>query len=420
MKKFTLIMSLFIGLSSLFSCKDKDEPILDFKLSQSELSLIVGQSQDLKIESGNAPYTIKADEHFSAEIKGKVLTVKALKCDANALKATPVVLMLTDKANKKQEVKLNIYNKLDISMQDVKLYEGQTADVRINAGKLDAFKLSVKDESIATAKIASEMIGEVELKKILVTAKAKGETELTVTDGLSTKTVKIIIKEVKPITLWGAINGELKQVDNYIIKAGEEYGFVIKGGTGKYIFDYDKEQLIVGEAMEHGDDYIVKVGISKELTKSQDVKFKVSQDGNADNAIEITIKADVPKQAFSCKVLSLGKTLTPSKDKDGDDVYEVKAGEELTIKLIGGTGDYYVKKSTGDELIAFGAVADDLKAGDVQWGENKYPSYLIPSGMIHIKNTKANTEFGDNLLVTKIIAGGTVSKDSKWITIKVK
>ncbi len=420
MKKFTLIMSLFIGLSSFFSCKDKDEPVLDFKLSQNELNLIVGQSENFEITSGNAPYTLDENEYIQATAKGKVITIKALKTDALAFNSMPVVLKLTDKAGKKQEVKINIYNSLDVETQDVTLYEGQTAKISIKSGKIDAFKVAVQDEKVATAEIVSEMVGTVELKKILVTAKGGGNTELSFSDGITTKTIKLIVKKIEPISIWASVNGELKQVDSYTIKAGEDYNFVIKGGAGKFVLDYDKEKLTVGEVKEHGDDFIVNVAPSSELTKSEDVKLKVSQEGDTSNSAEVTIKADIPEQAFSCKVLSGGKALTPSKDKDGDDVYEVQAGEELTIKLIGGTGDYYVKKSTGDELITFGAVAEDLQAGDVQWGQSKYPSYLIPTGMIHIKNTKANTEFGDNLLVTKIIEGGTVSKDSKWITIKVK
>lgn len=419
MKKFTLMLSLLLGLS-MFSCKEKDEPVLDFKLSQNELSLIVGEVASFKIESGNAPYTLSKDEHIEASIKNDLVSVKALKCDESGLNASPVKLTITDKAGKKQVIDIKVYNSLDVATQDVKLFEGQATDIRINTGKLDAFKLSVKDENIASAEIASEMIGSVELKKIRLTGKAAGETQLIVSDGVSSdKTIKVFVQKIEPVSLWAAVQGELQKVENYTIKAGENCNFIIKGGTGKYVLDYDKEQLIVGEITEHGEDYIVNVALSPELTKSQEVKFKLSQEGDEQNFTEISIKADIPKQAFSCKVLSKGKVLTPTKDKDGDDVYEVEAGQDLTIKLIGGDGDYYLKKATGDELLAFGAVSEDLTAGEVQYGQNKYPSYLIPKGTIRIKNTKSGSEFADNLLVTKTMDWG-IGKDSKWITIKVK
>ncbi len=416
MKKLTLMLALLIGLS-MFSCKEKDAPVLDFKLSQSEFSLIVNEVATFQIESGNAPYTISQDEHIEAKINDKLISLKALKCDESGLRATPVTLTITDKAGKKQELKIKVYNTLDVTTQELKLYEGQATDIRINSGKLEAFKLRVKDEKVATAEIASEMISGVELKKIRLTAKAAGTTELIVSDAVSSdKTIKISVKKIEPISLWGAVGGELKKLDNYTLTTGDDYSFTIKGGTGKFMLDYDKEKLIVGEIEEHGEDYIVNTALKAGVKKDETTKLKVSQEGDAKNFTELTIKADVK---LGAKVLINGKVLAPTKDEDGDDVYEVAAGQELRIKMLGGDGIYHVKKSTGDELLAFGAVAEDLQLGEVQYGQSKDPAYLIPRGEIQIKNTKAGTKFSANLCVTKM-SGTTVLKDRKWITIKVK
>ncbi len=416
MKKFTLIMSLFIGLSGFFSCKDKDEPAPSFKLNKNELNLIVGQSASFEIKGGNAPYTLDEDEHIEATAKGKVITIKALKTNAVAFNSMPVVLTLKDKAGKKQEVKINIFNSLDVDTQDVELYEGQTAKVSIKSGKIDAFKVAVKDEKIATAEIVSEKIGTVELKKILVTAKDNGNTELNFSDGITTKSIKLIVKKIKPISIWASVNGELKQIDSYTIKAGEAHSLVIKGGAGKYVLNYDKEKLTVGEVTEHEDDFIVKVAPSTKLTKSQDVKLKVSQEGDTNNSAEITIKVDVPEQVFSTSYLKGGQVYVPTNKNSADeDILKARIGEELVIKLQGGSGDYYVKLSDGQQLIDNGATG--LVKGKKQYGGNQYDVYLIPSGTIKIK---ANKSFKINIPFFAVLDKGTfISREQIYVDIDI-
>ncbi len=418
MKKFALMFSLLLGLSIFTSCtEDKEEPVLDFKLSQNDLSLIVDQSLDINIESGNAPYTISNDEHVEATIKGKVLTVKALQCDAIALKATPVKLTLTDKAGKKQEIKIDIYNTLSVAMQDVEAYEGSTADVRINAGKLEAFKLKVKDESIATAEIASEMIGDVELKKILINTKAVGETELTVTDGITTtKPIKIVVKEITPVGIWGAVQGELKKLDTYTLKEGEDYNFTLKGGKGKFVFEYDEEKLVLGEVQEHDEVFVVKIAPNPNLKKSQDVKLKISQKEDPSNVTELTIKVVIPEKVFGFKLFVDDAAFTPAKDNDGDDIAEISVGQKIRVEIEGGSGKYYVTKSSGDELLALGATG--LVEGKYTYGKVQEDGYLIPSGSVEIQATRAG-EAG-LWFRSELQKEDFVSKEAKYLTIKIK
>ncbi len=416
MKKLVLMLSLLFGLS-MVSCKDKDEPVLDFKLSQNEMNLIVGQSKSFEIKSGNAPYTLNSDEHIEASANENTITVKAIKCDAVALKATPVTLTLTDNAGKKQEVKINIYNTLDIATSDIKMFEGETADVRINAGQLEAFKLTVKDEKVATAEIASEMIGDVELKKILVTAKGVGETELTVTDGLTTtKAIKLVVKKIEPITIWGAVEGELKNVTDYTLNLGDNYNFVIKGGNAKFKLDYDKTKLVVGTVKEHDEDYVVNVAPDSKLKKSQDIKLTISSETDPSNKAELTIKVVVPKKEFGATYLKGSQAYTPEKDKDGDDVIVATTGEEITVELEGGSGDYYIKLSDGEALLKLGATG--LEKGKRQYGNNKYDFYLIPNGTIKLT---ANTAFEESIPFYAVLDKGSfISRETKWITFKIK
>ncbi len=317
------------------------EDIPNITVDKQNFKLIVSQSTNVKILTGNAPFKVEslATENVSAEIQGEIIKVTALKCDAAGINSTEAKIQVTDSKQKTLEITVNVFNKVDFPGYglNIELEAGKSENIIINSGDVESITLTSNNEEVATA----EIITESNLKWIKVSAHKAGECKIEVTDGVATKTISVTVTggTANPVEIWGPDENYNDAKLSEFTLINKEQHFTLKGGSGKYTAEC-KNDKITTEIIEEDDRTLLKVTKKDDITESGDVVVTVKDKNDENNTATITINVLAP---ITINCFKGGEELTKEDDSDDDFAIKVKVNDVITANLAGMTGKYEVR-----------------------------------------------------------------------------
>lgn len=171
--KFAAAMLCGIAALATASCdKDDDEQPQGLKLNPTKVEVVVGETADVAVSGGTAPYTATTTDKAiaTASVKDNTVTVTGVKKGS-------AVLAVTDKNNLRGSLSISVVEKkssaLSFDKQSVEVAAGKEDVVTISGGAAP-YTVTTKDAEIATA---SEKDGKLTVKGVKA-----GATTITVQD----------------------------------------------------------------------------------------------------------------------------------------------------------------------------------------------------------------------------------------------
>ena len=146
-------------------------------LSQSSIDICPGNSNTVKITSGNGDYTVSVDKPniATATLSGTTISIKG------EAKGTAKVTV-KDKSGQTAEINVKVWDNLTVSQSSVGIYAGYSATVEITSGS-GHYSVSVDKPAVATASLSGSVIT---IKGVNI-----GSAVVTVTDTFTNQTAKI-------------------------------------------------------------------------------------------------------------------------------------------------------------------------------------------------------------------------------------
>ncbi len=347
--------------------KKEKEGVIKFILGDTEAN------RTITITSGTPPYTIiqkdmsnysdflstveniTLDKTEEIEKYGTKYKCKAGEFTGNTIvfNATEVLFseeyIVRDATGKERNIFVTAINQLEVTKTEINVLVGQTVDDEVTVkGYIERVKIeSNSNESVVEAKIADNT--NESQRALILKGKAVGESTITITDGIVTKTVKVKVSEPAPMTIYKEDGTELDATTAY------ELGkFTIKGATGNFEVTTDSDKIKTpisvtqpwgskdwtftlnrNTSVAEGGEAIITV---KNLDKPSEVKtFKVKCETLLELGLKVNNVAISTTDNGSGAYYSIADGMYP-----GYNIRGVKVNDVIEITVAKGSGDYKV------------------------------------------------------------------------------
>lgn len=326
-----------------------------------DLNLIEGQSKEITFTGvkGDIEATLSSKSNVLVTAEGNKLKIQAIKCDARALNATEATVTVSAKGVESKTFTVNVFNKMGLGViRSNELFVGESTVWPINAGYTAAFKFTYSQENTLEAKVEAVEVSGTQLQQIAVKTLAAGECELTVTDGVSSLTQKIVVKEMEPVEVLAANeSADLVPITEFTLV--RPYDFTLRGGSGEYtvsVEEADKAKVEIDDVDCDGEDALVRISPVASYDGAGDIVVTVVDTKDKSRKTTFTIHL-VAKLKVTCFNGADPINQTPDAAVDNEFTISVQKGVTVKVKLEGLSGQYGVYFASYDESkVALGGV----------------------------------------------------------------
>ncbi|MDO4228954.1 MAG: formylglycine-generating enzyme family protein [Capnocytophaga sp.] len=323
MKKFFAYVVATLLIVTATNCSKKEDVVVydDLKLSLKEIAVRVGNEAPFTIEAGSGEYEISVANKSIATYSSsqKQVTVQGVAQGETTITVTD------KKSNQTATVKVTVSKELlDLALNktDVTLELGdEPAVVNITSGN-GKYEVSVADTAIVKAEISE---GE-----ITITGLASGTTTVTVKDVETAKEVAINVTVTEKVQIKLSVEAiglnvvEKKEVSEKEVVTNNLKEVEIVSGSGNYEVASSNENIV------------------KAVLKGNKIELTGIAAGTA--TITVTNQTDVPA-TLQVKVYKLGITINGVELTSNEQSVSLVGGQEIQIKLVGGSGNYEIIQS---------------------------------------------------------------------------
>lgn len=324
MKNLFYITSLFLVSSILFGCNEDEPSYSELTIDTQDLIVNMDQSTEaiVRIVQGNGNYKLTNEDAniATAHIEGEAIYVEALQPGKTTLN-------ITDWARKTATVNVTVKKLVDLVLNtpSMKIVVGNTASTTVYTGN-GGYQVNVGDERIAEATITED--GE-----ITVTAKAPGETVVTVTDEKN-KTATLPVKVIKPLVV-----DKMETIS--VLYTNEPVEITILEGNGGYTLETSILSSYMDKVLE-GDKVILTGKKAYKANKTVTIKDAEGQ------SVDITVMfIDEPylERAPSVPTYFMKEAFASTYTiKNGNITYAADFNlAQLTAQNAGGTSGYAIR-----------------------------------------------------------------------------
>lgn len=345
------------------------------QLSEESIGMLVDNRETVRIISGSGCYTVKSND---TSVATATIVLKNLEINAKD-KGTAIITVTDLYTGQRVTLQVIVNRKLSISLNGyIDLPIGESLDVSIISGNGD-YVLKNSNTDIATATLNESTI--------TVKAMSGGYATITVTD---TKTGQDAYFTVRVTT-----DLALSSMEPLELKIGESTTVIITSGNGKYKVSCDNN---IATATVSGNSITV-------TAKSLGITIVTVTDTRTNQTIffKVIVTADF--------VLSSTSPIS------------LKVGEETTVSIISGSGNYTAKsvktdvvkvtlKGTVITVSAIGTGTDDIIVSDKKIGQNDTIKVTVTADLMLSNTMPISLKVGGSAMLTIVSGNGNYTTNS--------